>query len=238
MKVPYAVAPLLILTLAAAFGDACKSPAKPTPTMTGLVLSGLAAFTAKNQTSQLTATANFSDGATQNVTNSATWSSSNAAVASVSSTGLVTAVGHGNATISATYQGYMGTLAVTVTLKAEPELAASFTRLCKPYRARLQVTITEAGGSLGMTVTSVILTMKDIYGVVRAYKNYTVAELNAALGSNHFNAGQSKMLIYEATYPGGVDTEDSTAIVEMSIVDDVGNTKTVTLNVNVMHDGC
>jgi hypothetical protein len=50
---------------------------------------------------QLTATANYSDGATQNVTNSATWTSSTGAAAV--SAGLVTGIAAGPATIQASY---------------------------------------------------------------------------------------------------------------------------------------
>ena len=51
------------------------------------VLAGTGSFTNRNDTSQLTATANFTGGSTQEVSNSATWATSNAAVASVTSTG-------------------------------------------------------------------------------------------------------------------------------------------------------
>jgi hypothetical protein len=73
------------------------------------------------QTVQLSATAAFPTGPdpqapfSQTVTAIATWQSSNPAVATVSG-GLVTAVAAGTLTITATYQGKIGTLNLTVAL--------------------------------------------------------------------------------------------------------------------------
>jgi YVTN family beta-propeller protein len=67
------------------------------------------------QTVQLSVTAADSAGHSITVTGSAvTWSSSNTAAATVSATGLVTATGNGNSTISATVAGVMGTATVSV----------------------------------------------------------------------------------------------------------------------------
>lgn len=66
-------------------------------------------------TEQLTATVRDANGVT--VTDRpVTWESSDASVARVSTTGLVTAVNEGSATITATSEGRSGTAAVTVTL--------------------------------------------------------------------------------------------------------------------------
>jgi uncharacterized protein YjdB len=76
------------------------------------------------QTAQLTATGTTGHGTghpstTSNVTDTATWASSAPAVASVNSTGLVTALTAGTATITATINGYTGIISasssVTVT---------------------------------------------------------------------------------------------------------------------------
>ena len=68
-------------------------------------------------TRQLTATGTFTDNSTQDVTTQVTWASADAAVAIVSnatgSQGLVTAVGLGNVTISATRGGVSGSTSVT-----------------------------------------------------------------------------------------------------------------------------
>jgi hypothetical protein len=96
---------------------ACSSsPGKPSPTLTGVTVSGTQNLTAVGQATQLTATAVYSDGSNQNVTNSATWQSSNSSVAGVSPGGVVTAVNFGQASITATYQSANGPLVVTVQL--------------------------------------------------------------------------------------------------------------------------
>jgi uncharacterized protein YjdB len=66
------------------------------------------------QTSQLIAAASLRGGMTQDVTNSAAWQSSHPGVATVSSAGLLTAVAPGTTTITASYLGKAGALAVTV----------------------------------------------------------------------------------------------------------------------------
>ncbi len=74
---------------------------------------------AKSTSQQLVATGNFSDGTTQNLTAFVTWSSSAPSVVAVSNTapsqGLVTGIGVGSATVSATLAGVSGTTTVTVT---------------------------------------------------------------------------------------------------------------------------
>ena len=72
-------------------------------------------------TANLTATAHYSDDSTDDVTSDASWSSSDEAVATVSSSGLVSAVAAGTATVTASYQGQTGTSDITVT-EPEPEL--------------------------------------------------------------------------------------------------------------------
>lgn len=65
-------------------------------------------------TQQLQASATFSDGSTGTVTTVAGWTASPPSIASVSSSGLVTAVSQGTATISATLGNVAGTVTVTV----------------------------------------------------------------------------------------------------------------------------
>jgi uncharacterized protein YjdB len=65
------------------------------------------------QTIELTASASTTGG-NEVVTSGAVWQSSKPAVAAVSDVGVLTAVSPGTATITATYQGVVGTLTVTV----------------------------------------------------------------------------------------------------------------------------
>jgi len=216
-----------------------KSPDAPTPTIAGVVVTGTQAFTTKNQTNQLTATANFSNSNTQNVTNQAQWSSGNPSVASVSSTGVVTSVAAGTSTITASYQGQNGSLPVTVTLSAVPNVTASFFRLCTPFRARIEIGLAETRNDIGYNVTSLTYSMRDFFGTVRRTRTYSTAELNSILvGGNHINPGQTKFLNDEGPYAGTVDTMDSTASVSVTIVDDAGNSQTIPLSNIRQSDRC
>lgn len=76
---------------------------------------------ATGQTVQLTATGTTGHGSnhpstTSDVTDTATWTSSSPAVATVSSTGLATALTAGSTTITATMQGYTGTVSSSATV--------------------------------------------------------------------------------------------------------------------------
>ena len=216
-----------------------KSPDAPTPTIAGVAVTGNQTFTTKNQTNQLTATANFSNSNTQNVTNQAQWSSGNPSVASVSSTGVVTSVAAGTSTITAIYQGQNGSLPVTVTLSAVPNVTASFFRLCTPFRARIEIGFAETRGDIGYNVTTLTYSMRDFFGTVRRTRTYSTAELNSILvGGNHINPGQTKFLNDEGPYAGTVDTMDSTASVSVTIVDDAGNSQTIPLNSIRQSDRC
>ena len=230
---------VLVASVLAAVAASCQSKSSPGPSVSGVTVTGNSTFANKNQTSQLTATANFSSGSPQDVTSQSFWSTSNASIATVTSSGLVTAVGNGTATITATYQNVPGTLSVTITLKADPQVSGNFVRLCSPFQARLEVTVAEASGNAGMNITALTLVMKDFFGVARVTKTYTPAELSAGFGgSAHFNALQSKVLILQSAYPGNVDTSDSKATIDASFTDDFGNTKTIHVDVNFQHDGC
>ncbi len=231
-------ASIVSLVLAAWGCETASDPTDPTPSLTGLALSGNGSFTNRNDTSQLGATANFSGGTTQDVTNSATWTTSNAAVASVTSTGLVTALTNGSATITAAYQGLSGSLAVLVTLRATATASGNFQRLCGPFRARLEVTFAETGRSIGYNITSVTLTMRDLSGNVKATRTYSAADLVTNMGASRIEANSSRILVYEASYSPVVDTEDSSASISMTITDDAGNTQTINVGPVNQHDRC
>ena len=113
---------LLLLTITimgvSAAVSACHSPTKPTPSVTLVSVGGNAP--AVGSTTQMTATASFSDGTTQNVTSQAAWNSTNAGIASVNLAGVVTGVSAGPVNITAIYQSISGTIALTVTPGATP----------------------------------------------------------------------------------------------------------------------
>ncbi len=227
------------MTLAAVFG-ACdkKTPADPTPTTQAITITGTLSLANKSETSQLAATASLSDGSTLTITTTATWTSSNTAVATVNSGGLVTALTNGTTVITVTYQGKTQTAALTVAMKATAQMTPFFSRLCRPFKAGMDLTITEKSGNIGMTVTSVTIIMVDINHVTRFSKTYSAVEIAALIGNNHLNAGESRVMSIVASYPGNVETEDSTASVTMTVTDDAGNASTVSQSNITQHDRC
>ena len=120
-------------------------PPPPTPTVATVdVAGGSAALSSLGETVQLAATAKDAGGAT--VSKSFTWLSSDDAVATVSSSGLVTAVGNGTATITASVDGKNGTADVTVSQVA----------------AKLGFTTSPSNADQGQTISpAVIVTALD-----------------------------------------------------------------------------
>ncbi len=68
----------------------------------------------KGLTEQLSATEGFSDGTSKDVTSQVTWTSSNPGMATVSSGGLLSAVGQGPVSVTASLAGLTGTTSVDV----------------------------------------------------------------------------------------------------------------------------
>ena len=91
------------------------------PLVVSLSVSPSAQSVSVGQTKQFAATGTYGHGnnhpsTTQDVTTQVSWSSSAPAVATINSAGLATAVGSGTTTISATINGYTGTVTATATL--------------------------------------------------------------------------------------------------------------------------
>ena len=101
---------------------------------------------APQQTAQLTATVKDAQGNTLSG-RTVDWSSSQTGTASVSSSGLVTAVAAGTATITATSEGKSGTAQVTVTAPvATVNVSAPSTTLVPTQTLQLSVVLKDQGG--------------------------------------------------------------------------------------------
>lgn len=112
--------------------------------------------------------------------------------------------------------------------QAVPQATYTHYRLCAPKQAGVDVTITEAGGDIGMTVTSVVIVMIDYLNMTQVYKTLSGPEIATQWGgSNRLAAGETRVISYVSAYPGNVETEDSTANVTVAITDDAGNTSTL-----------
>lgn len=107
--------PLLILSVDC--GSATQTPSRPSAATVLEIrvgVSGNGATTIESgRTAQLFAQATMSDGTSSDVTKAASWQTSNASVATVSAEGLVSGVGQGEVSITATW-GKSGTLALQV----------------------------------------------------------------------------------------------------------------------------
>ena len=102
-------------------GSPTPTPATPSPTatVTRVTISGNVPLTEIGATAQLTAMAQYSDGAAQDVTQQATWVTTDARVVTVAR-GFVTVVGFGQATISATMSTASSSRSSFIAVRATP----------------------------------------------------------------------------------------------------------------------
>jgi hypothetical protein len=118
--------PALVVALTAAvlagLAGCDRSPGLPTtapsatapapPTVTAVVVTGKTSLASVGETTQLCATASYSDGTTRGITGEAAWASSDPSALSVSPQGLVTVLRFGLVYVSAKYETEVGGQAV------------------------------------------------------------------------------------------------------------------------------
>lgn len=85
------------------------------PTLTGITVTPPTPSVQQGTTLQMTATGSYNDGSIKTLTGGVTWTSSDATIATASSSGIVTGVVAGTATISASSGIATGSTTVTVT---------------------------------------------------------------------------------------------------------------------------
>jgi uncharacterized protein YjdB len=133
----------------------------PTPVVTTVTISPASASVAVGATSALQATVKDQNGNAM-TGQTVTWSTNNAAAATVNSSGVVTGVGAGSATITATSSGVSGTSAITVTAGPPPApvvttvtVAPASTSIVAGATTTLQATVKDQNGNVmtGQTVT-------------------------------------------------------------------------------------
>ncbi|MGE5360130.1 MAG: Ig-like domain-containing protein [Bacteroidales bacterium] len=112
----------LALTLGlAAFGLACNTGISTPTSVVVPTTTALASITVNGAsvgvggTTQFTATGALNDGTTRDLTAIVVWQSSNTSIATVSTTGVVTGLAPGNASVTATYQNIIASYQVVVT---------------------------------------------------------------------------------------------------------------------------
>ena len=164
----------------------------------------------------------MSTGTTQDVTSSCTgWASDAALVAMVSSTGLVTAVGSGSATITATCSGVFARLLTTLTVATKATPVVSLTTVSigissdPPYLPMMyfKVWYSETGKAFGYNVNFMNFTVRNSAGATLDTQSFGPdmftsgspsawkagnAYLWPAWGSNHVDASASKYACFVA----------------------------------------
>ncbi|HXG72558.1 MAG TPA: hypothetical protein VNJ04_18295, partial [Gemmatimonadaceae bacterium] len=116
------------------------------------------------QTSQLVATARFSDGTTKNVTSEGVWRSDNNAIATVSPGGVLTIVGFGASWVSFTHQLPPGRFA-----------SADFTAT-PPGTFALRGRVSEPGAG-GVAVARVMDVLSGRFAITDSKGSFSLAEL-------------------------------------------------------------
>ena len=142
-------------------------PTPPTPVATSITLSATSlSFSSIGATQQLSATVKDQNGAIMSGA-SVTWGSSSASIATVSSSGLVTSVADGAATITATSGSASGTASVTVAVPVSLELSDTvLSFLALGDTAQLTATVKNAAGSTISALTVTWATSDDAVATV------------------------------------------------------------------------
>jgi len=129
-----------------------------TAVLTSLAVSPASVAFPKGMTQTLQAIGTFSDGSTQDLTSASGWTSSVTTCAAVSNApgqeGVVTALGAGTATITATHAGYSGSAAITVSNAAVTSIDVTAVTSTAPQGYTLQYHATAHytdGSSLDVT---------------------------------------------------------------------------------------
>lgn len=110
---------LLCLPILAALAGCAGSAASIAPkSLTAIAITPAQPSLTAGATQQLTATGTYSDGSSADISSSANWASSAASVATVNSSGTLTAVAAGSATVTASLGNISGTATVQVSAPA------------------------------------------------------------------------------------------------------------------------
>ena len=154
---------------------------------------------------QYSAVAVYNDNSVQDITREASWTSSDKAIATVNASGLATATGSGDATISAAYAGGSGTAvlhvlgAVPVAFTVSPTTATVKTGTTQPYRATLKLSSGEfidiTSAVFWATADSAVASVSNAAGnaglATATGAGTTLVFASIRIGSNDFVASAS-----------------------------------------------
>jgi uncharacterized protein YjdB len=183
-----------------------------TATLTSITLSPTSANLAPGSSITFQATGNYSDGTTSNLTGLATWSSSAPAVATVNN-GVTLGQSAGSATITATYQGQMGTASVLVTSSPLTAIAVTPANPTTYVGVAIQFTATGTAGAQQINLTSSATWASSAPSVA------TISNANARQGSaTGIGAGSTTVTAVFAGITGSTTlTVSSATITKLTI---------------------
>jgi hypothetical protein len=194
---------LLVMSLAPMWSGCHKSPTTPTslttatpvaPTVTRVDFTGNVTLTTVGSTSQLTATAMFSDGTVKDVTSDANtkWFSTNPSAITVSSSGLLTVVALGISNVAVTYGP------VDATTGRFPTSSYKAVTATPPGTFVIAGWVREPGAS-GVPGVRVTDTASGRVVQTNPNGNYSVAQLPAAQGHLKFDKDGYEPVELDAT---------------------------------------
>jgi len=188
---------------------------QPNPVVTTVTVSPPSASVAVGATSSLQATVKDQSGNTMSG-QTVTWSTNNAAAATVSSTGIVSGVAAGSATITASTAGVSGTSAITVTAGPPPP----------PVVTTVTVAPTSASIVAGAT-TTLQATVKDQNGNVMTGQTVTWTTSNAAAATVNSSGVVTGVAAGSATITATSSGKTGTSAITVTAIPPVVTTVTV-----------
>ncbi len=192
-----------------------RAHAQHPPVVTTVTVSPASASVAVGATSGLQATVNDQNGNAM-PGQTVTWSSNNTAAATVNSTGVVTGIAAGSATITATNSGVSGTSAITVTAGPPPP----------PVVTTVTVAPTSASVVAGAT-TTLVATVKDQNGNVMTGQTVTWSTDNATAATVNSSGVVTGVAAGSATITATSSGKAGTSSVTVTAVSPVVTTVTV-----------
>ncbi len=162
------------------------------PTLSTLTVGPTTPTFQQGSTLQMAATGTFNDGTTQDLTNKAFWSTSDSTIASINTTGLVTGVSPGTATITAASGTVSGSTTVTISLANVTSIAVTPTTSTKNQGETVQFTATAtlANGTT-QKITGVTWTLSnsaagtiDANGLFMAATAVTTSEVSVVIATS------------------------------------------------------
>jgi uncharacterized protein YjdB len=187
----------------------------PNPVVTAVTVSPASASVAVGATSALQATVKDQFGNLM-IGQTVTWSSNNATAATVSSSGVVTGVAAGSATITATSSGKSGTSSITVTAVPPPA----------PVVTTVTVAPTSASIVAGST-TTLQATVKDQSGNVMTGQTVTWSTNNAGAATVNSSGVVTGVAAGSATITATSSGKSGTSSITVTAVPPVVTTVTV-----------